>query len=122
MRKITLMLESNFHLMDRKFIECCIAVWNVANFPIRRKNQLCACLIYACPYLHAALKRHLIKIRIFVKKIDKEKKNTNSQDVLKGLDSTKFLEILKSNTTPHKFSADQLKITFKRPNFVREPL
>ena len=45
-------------------------------------------------------------------------KNTNSQDVLKGLDSTKFLEILKSNK---KFSTDQLKITFKHQNFVREP-
>ena len=44
----------------------------------------------------------------------------NSQDVLKGLDSTKFLEILHSNKTPDKFSNHQLKIAFKHPNFVRE--
>ena len=66
-------------------------------------------------------KRHLIKIRAFLGKIDSYLKNTNSQDVLKGLDSTKFLEILKSNKTPNKFSIDHLKITFKHQNFVREP-
>ena len=44
----------------------------------------------------------------------------NSQDVLKGLDSTKFLEILHSNKKPNKFSNRELKIAFKRPNFVRE--
>ena len=45
------------------------------------------------------------------------------QDVLKGLDSTKFLETLHSasNKTPNKFSNHQLKIAFKHPNFVREP-
>ena len=31
----------------------------------------------------------------------------NSQDVLKCLDSTKFLEILQSNKTPNKFWIDQ---------------
>ena len=46
--------------------------------------------------------------------------NINSQDVLKGLDSTKFLEILHSNKTPNKFSNHQLKIAFKHLNFVRE--
>ena len=49
-------------------------------------------------------------------------KNINSQDVLKGLDSTKFFEILHSNKTPNKFSNHHLKIAFKHPNFVREPL
>ena len=44
----------------------------------------------------------------------------NSQDVFKCLDSTKFLEILQSNKTPNKFWIDQLKITFKCLNFVRE--
>ena len=44
----------------------------------------------------------------------------NSQDVLKCLDSTKFLEILQSNKTPNKFWIDQLKITFQCLNFVRE--
>ena len=39
---------------------------------------------------------------------------------LKGLDSTKFLQILHSNKTPNKFSTRQLKIAFKHPNFVRE--
>ena len=65
------------------------------------------------PNLHTAPKRHLIKIRTFL--------NINSQDVLKGLDKTKFLEILHSNKTPNKFSSHQLKIVFKHPNFVREP-
>ena len=45
------------------------------------------------PNLHAAPKRYLIKIRTFVKKIDSIWKNTNSQDVLKGLDSTKFIDL-----------------------------
>ena len=40
---------------------------------------------------------------------------------MKGLDSTKFLEILHSNKTSNKFSNHQLKIAFKHPNFVREP-
>ena len=41
-----------------------------ANIPILRKNQLCACLILRVPNLHTAPKRHLIKIRTFLKKID----------------------------------------------------
>ena len=65
------------------------------------------------PNLHTAPKRHLIKIRALL--------NINSQDVLKGLDTTKFLEILHSNKTPNKFSSHQFKIAFKHPNFVREP-
>ena len=44
-----------------------------------------------------------------------------SSYVLKGLHSTKFLEILKSNKTPNKFSTDELKITLKHKNFVRGP-
>ena len=44
----------------------------------------------------------------------------NSQDVLKCLDSTKFLEILQSKKTPNKFWIDHLKITFKCLNFVCE--
>ena len=72
------------------------------------------------PNLHTAPKRHLIKIRTFLKKIDSYLENMNSQDVVKGLDSTKFLEILHSNKKPNKFSNRQLKIAFKRPNFVRE--
>ena len=71
--------------------------------------------------LHTAPKRHLIKIRTFLKKIDSYLEKYNSQDVLKSLDSTKFLEILHSNKTPNKFSNHQLKIAFKHPNFVREP-
>ena len=73
------------------------------------------------PNLHTALKRHLIKIRTFLKKVDSYLQNINSQDVLKGLDSIKFLEILHSNKTPNKFSKNRLKIAFKHPNFVREP-
>ena len=72
------------------------------------------------PNLHTAPKRHLIKIRTFLKKIDSYLENMNSQDVLKGLEWTKFLEILHSNKKPNKFSNRQLKIAFKRPNFVRE--
>ena len=75
------------------------------------------------PNLHTAPKRHLIKIRTFLKKLKSILiwKNINSQDVLKGLDLTKFLEILHSNKTPNKFSNHQLKIAFKHPNFVRKP-
>ena len=43
------------------------------------------------PNLHTPSKRHLIKIRTFLKKIDSYLENILSQDVLKGLDSTKFL-------------------------------
>ena len=39
-------------------------------------------------------------------------KKINSQDVLKGLDSSKFLEILNSNKTPNEFSTTNLKGTF----------
>ena len=54
------------------------------------------------PNLHAAHKRNLIKIRIFlIRKSMLILKNINSQDVLNGLDSTKWHEILKSNKTPH---------------------
>ena len=40
-------------------------------------------------------------------------KNIRSQDVLSGLNSLKFIEILHSNKTPNIFSTYQLKITFK---------
>ena len=64
------------------------------------------------PNLHTAPKRHLIKIRTFLRKIDSYRKKENMQDVLKGF--------LHSKKTPNKFSNDQLKITFKCPNFVRK--
>ena len=38
--------------------------------PYFEKNQLCECIIYAVPNLHTAPKRHLIKIRTFLNKID----------------------------------------------------
>ena len=41
---------------------------------------------------------------------------------MKGLDSTKFLEILHSNKTPNKFSNHQLKVAFKHPNFVHKAI
>ena len=72
------------------------------------------------PNLHTAPKRHLIKIRTFLKKIDSYLENINSHDVLKDLDSTKFLEILHSNKTLNKVLNRRLKIAFKCPNFVRE--
>ena len=74
------------------------------------------------PNLHTVPKRHLIKIRTFLKELKSILiwKNINSQDVLNGLESTKFLEILHSNKTPNKCSNHQLKIAFKHPNFVRE--
>ena len=71
--------------------------------------------------LHTAPKRHLIKLELFLRKSILIWKNINSQDVWKGLDSTKFLEILHRNKTPDKFSNHQLKIAFKHPNSVREP-
>ena len=44
-----------------------------------------------------------------------------SHDVLNGLNSVKFLEIVNSNETPNIFSTYQLKITFKRLSFARKP-
>ena len=44
----------------------------------------------------------------------------SSWDVLNGLDSSKFSEILYSNTTPEKFSIYQVKITFKHLRFGRK--
>ena len=76
-------------------------------------------MLNLCVYLICIL--HLIKIRTFLRKIDSYLKNINSQDLFKGLNLTKFLEILHSNTTPYKVSSDQLKIAFKHPYFVREP-
>ena len=48
-------------------------------------------------------------------------KNIRSHDVLSGLHSIKFLEILNSNKTPNTFFTYQLKINFKSLNFVRKP-
>ena len=73
------------------------------------------------PNLHTAPRDIELKLELFLGKLVLIWKTINSQDVLKGLDSTKFLEILKSNKTPKKFSTEQLKITFKHQNFVREP-
>ena len=73
------------------------------------------------PNLHTAPKRHLIKIRTFLKKIESYLEKYKFARRLKGLDWTKFFEILHSNKTPNKFSNHQLKIAFKHPNFVREP-
>ena len=81
------------------------------------------------PNLHKAPKRYSIKIKIkfqlklelFLGKLIFIWKNINSQDVLKGLHSTKFLKILNSKKTRNKFSTDELKITFKHPKFVRKP-
>ena len=72
--------------------------------------------------LHTAPKRHLIKIRTFLRKIDSYLEKYKFARRFEGLiDLTKFLEILKSNKTPNKFLTDQLKITFKHQNFVRQP-
>ena len=62
-----------------------------------------------------------LKLELFLRKSILIRKNINSQDVLKGLDSTKFLEILHSSKTPNTFLNHPLKIAFKHPNFVREP-
>ena len=67
------------------------------------------------PNLHTASNRHLIKITTFLNKMILIWKNKNSQDVLKGLNSTKFPEILHSDKTPSKSSSDQRKIAFKHP-------
>ena len=73
------------------------------------------------PNLHTAPRDIELKLELFLGKLVLIWKTINSQDVLKGLDSTKFLEILKSNKTSKKNSTEQLKITFKHQNFVREP-
>ena len=73
------------------------------------------------PNLHTAPKRHLIKIRNFLRKIDSYLEKYKFARCFEWLRLDHFLEILKSNKTPNKFSTDQLKITFKHQNFVREP-
>ena len=83
-------------------------------------NGLSAC---AAPLSYSSVTTtadDVIELELFLRKSILIWKNTNSQDVLKGLDSTKFLEILHSNKIPNKFSNHQLKIAFKHPNFVRE--
>ena len=50
------------------------------------------------------------KLERFLRKSILIWKNINLQDVLKGLNFTKFLEILHNNTTPYKVSSDQLKL------------
>ena len=71
------------------------------------------------PNLHTAPKRHLIKIRTFLKKIDSYLEKYEFARRFEGL-KTKFLEILHSNKKPSKFLNRQLKIAFKHPNFVHE--
>ena len=56
--------------------------------------------------LHTIPKRHSIKIRTFLGKIYSYFKNYKFARRFEGLDSTKFLEILKSNKTRNKFSTD----------------
>ena len=68
--------------------------------------------------LHTAPKKHLFKIRTFPRKIDSYLEKYKFEGLI---DLTKILEILKSNKTPNKSLTDQLKITFKHQNFVREP-
>ena len=52
------------------------------------------------PNLHTAPKRHLIKIKTFLEKIDSYLEKYKFARRLKGLNSTKFLsEILHSNNT-----------------------
>ena len=72
------------------------------------------------PNLHTAPKKHLIKIRTFLKKIDSYLEKYKFARRFEGLRLDKFLEILHSNKTPKKFSNHQLKIAFKHPNFVHE--
>ena len=70
--------------------------------------------------LHTTPKAHL-KLELVFRKTFLIKENISSHDILKGLNSIKFLKILNSNKTPKIFSIYQLKITFKHSNFVRKP-
>ena len=53
------------------------------------------------PNLHTTPKGHLIKIGTFLRKTILIEKNICSHNVLNGLNSIKFLEILNSNETPN---------------------
>jgi hypothetical protein len=57
---------------------------------------------------------------IQVRNLCKLGKNVSLREILKGLNSTNFFEILNSNTKFGKDSVHQLKIAFKRLNFVRK--
>ena len=61
-----------------------------------------------------------MKFEHFFRKTILIEKNIRSHDVLNGLNSIKFLEILNSNKTFNIFSTYQLKVTFKPLNFVRK--
>ena len=64
----------------------------------------------AVPNLHAAPKRHSVKIRTFLMKID---------SYLEKYEFARRFEVLRLKT-PNKFWIDHLKITFKCLNFVCE--
>ena len=52
------------------------------------------------PNLYTTPTRHVIKIRTFLKKNKFFKENTCSGGVLKDLNSSKSLQVLKNNKTP----------------------
>ena len=62
-----------------------------------------------------------LKLEHFFRKMTLIEKNIRLHDVLNGINSIKFLEILNSKKTPNIFSTYQLKITFKHLNFARKP-
>ena len=71
--------------------------------------------------LHTIPKGHLINIGTFLQKTILIEKNIRLSNVLNGLNSIKFLEILNSNKTPNILTTYKLKITFKHLNFARKP-
>ena len=104
------MPKSNFDLVDGKYVGCCIAVQNFrkfcsslsrakrrANIDFRICSKICFVQVqFMClPNLHTTLKEHLIKIGTFFRKTILIEKNIRSHDVLNGLNSIKFLEIVK---------------------------
>ena len=92
-----------------------------ANFHIFSKISFVHVQFMYLLNLHTTPKGHLIKIGTFLQKTILIEKNIRSHDVLNGLNSIKFLEILNSNKTPNIFCTYQLKIIFKPLNFVRKP-
>ena len=80
------------------------------------------CMLNLCLYLFfIQLELFTVKLELSLRKTILIKTTTSSRHVLKGLNSSKLLEILNSDKTPNKCSTYRLKITFKNLNFVRKP-
>ena len=74
------------------------------------------------PYLHTVPMRHLIKFKLFLRKLVFVAKTKSLCNVLKVLHLAKFSKIWYRYTKQDKVSDHQLKITFQHSDIVRKAL